>query len=449
MTSTTDARNRREERRVLGATLIGTTVEWYDFLIYANAAAIIFAAQYFGPLGQNSPQLAQILSYASIGISFFFRPLGAILAGWVGDRYGRRMVLMLTLGLMGLATTLMGLLPAYSSIGVAAPILLVVLRILQGLSAGGEWGGAALMAVEHAPAHRRGLFGSYPQLGVPLGMLLATGVLLAVSSTLTDEQFHAWGWRVPFLVSFLLIFVGFYIRRRVAESPVFEQLAETKERSSAPVSELLRHYPGRVARAAALFIGNNGAGYMIVGGFILGYGTSELGLDRNLMLLLVSFAALCYLGTTLLGGWLSDVLGRRSTYLIGYAALFVWLIPMFLLLRTAEPGLMVLAVAGLSVGLGLTYGPQSAAYSEMFPSRIRLSGVSISYAIGAILGGAFAPMIAQLLVAETGWIGSVGVYLMVLAAISFAGALGMRESRGVPLTPVEEEAARRGRVLYV
>ncbi|MDR7328672.1 MFS transporter [Corynebacterium guangdongense] len=441
--TTTATRNRTEERRVLGATLIGTTVEWYDFLIYANAAAIIFAAQYFGPLGENSPQLAQILSYASIGISFFFRPLGAILAGWVGDRYGRRMVLMLTLGLMGVATTLMGLLPTYSSIGIAAPLLLVLLRILQGLSAGGEWGGAALMAVEHAPAHRRGLFGSYPQLGVPLGMLLATGVLLGVSSALSEEQFTAWGWRVPFLVSFLLIFIGFYIRRRVAESPVFTQLEQTKVRASAPVSRLLREHPGAVVRAAALFVGNNGAGYMIVGGFILGYGTSTLGLDRSFMLLIVSVGALCYLFTTLLGGWLSDVLGRRATYLIGYAALFVWLMPTFLLLQTAQPWLMVLSVAGLSVGLGLTYGPQSAAYSEMFPSHVRLSGVSIAYAIGAILGGAFAPMIAQLLVGRTGWIGSVGVYLMVLAAISFVAAVGMRESRGVPLTPVEEEAARQ------
>src|SRR5699024_5137676 len=182
-------------KRVLGATLVGTTVEWYDFFIYANAAAIIFAGQYFGPVGEENPQLAQLLAYASIGISFLFRPLGAVIAGWIGDKYGRRMVLMLTLGLMGMATTLIGLLPTYATIGVWAPVMLIVLRILQGVSAGGEWGGAALMAVEHAPTPRRGLFGVYPQIGVPLGTLLASAILWVVSLSTSPDEFEAWRWR--------------------------------------------------------------------------------------------------------------------------------------------------------------------------------------------------------------------------------------------------------------
>lgn len=432
------AASRKEQRRVLGATLIGTTVEWYDFLIYANAAAIIFAAQYFGPLGEENPQLAQILSYASIGISFLFRPFGAVLAGWVGDRFGRRMVLMLTLGLMGVVTTLIGLLPNYASIGVWAPIILVVLRILQGISAGGEWGGAAMMAVEHAPRHKRGVFGAYPQIGVPVGMLLATGVLGTVSLLLDDEQFAAWGWRVPFLVSFVLIFVGFYIRRKVAESPAFEELKK-KGKAQAPLRQLFGQEFGTVLKAALAFAGNNAAGYMIVGGFILGYTTTTLEMNREMMLLIITVASISWIFTTLLSGSLSDRIGRKPTYLIGYVLQFVWVIPMFLAIDTANPWLILGAVLIFTVSLGLTYGLQSAMFAEMFPAHIRLSGVSIAYAVGAIVGGAFSPMIAQLLVGETGWLGSVGVYLMVMAVISIIAVLSIGETRGAPLTQAEED----------
>src|SRR5690625_1637747 len=247
----------REQKRVLGATLVGTTVEWYDFFIYANAAAIIFAAHYFSPVGESNPQLAQLLSYASVGISFLFRPLGAVLAGWVGDRYGRRVVLMLTLGMMGLATTLIDLLPTYATIGVWAPIALVLLRVLQGISAGGEWGGAALMAVEHAPTQKRGLFGAYPQIGVPLGMLLASAVFWVISFALTTEQFQVWGWRIPFLLSFILIFVGFYIRRKVDETPVFQELKKTAAQTKTPLRELLQKDWRTVLKAALAFAGNN------------------------------------------------------------------------------------------------------------------------------------------------------------------------------------------------
>ncbi|WP_394284433.1 MFS transporter [Corynebacterium sp.] len=432
------AASRKEQRRVLGATLVGTTVEWYDFLIYANAAAIIFAAQYFGPLGEENPQLAQILSYASIGISFLFRPFGAVLAGWVGDRFGRRMVLMLTLGLMGVVTTLIGLLPNYASIGVWAPIILVVLRILQGISAGGEWGGAAMMAVEHAPRHKRGVFGAYPQIGVPVGMLLATGVLGTVSLLLDDEQFAAWGWRVPFLVSFVLIFVGFYIRRKVAESPAFEELKK-KGKAQAPLRQLFGQEFGTVLKAALAFAGNNAAGYMIVGGFILGYTTTTLEMNREMMLLIITVASISWIFTTLLSGSLSDRIGRKPTYLIGYVLQFVWVIPMFLAIDTANPWLILCAVLVYTVSLGLTYGLQSAMFAEMFPAHIRLSGVSIAYAVGAIVGGAFSPMIAQLLVGETGWLGSVGVYLMVMAVISIIAVLAIGETRGAPLTQAEED----------
>lgn len=432
----------KEEKRVLGATLVGTTVEWYDFFIYANAAAIIFASQYFGPVGEENPQLAQLISYASVGISFIFRPLGAVIAGWIGDRYGRRMVLMLTLGLMGLATTLIGVLPTYATLGVWAPILLLLLRILQGLSAGGEWGGAALMAVEHAPTSRRGLFGAYPQIGVPLGMLLASAILGICSLILSTEQFYSWGWRVPFLVSFVLIFVGYYIRMRVAETPVFKELQESAAQAKTPLRQLFQEDWKTVLKAALSFAGNNAAGYMVTGGFVLGYVTSTHGVSETNMLMLVSVAAAAWVFTTLFAGSISDRIGRRPTYFVGFGFQILWSLPMFLMIDTGNMVLIAIAVLIFTIPIGLTYGPQSAMYSEMFPSRTRLSGVSISYAMGAVLGGAFAPTIAQYLVGATGWVGTVGIYLIFMAIVSGIAVLTIREPRGAPLTPQAEEQAR-------
>ena len=228
-----------EERKVLAGTLVGTTIEWYDFFIYAQAAGLILATHYFNPAGNESAALAQIVAWASLGISFIFRPLGAIVAGHIGDRYGRRITLVLTLIAMGVATVGVGLVPTYQSIGIAAPILVVALRILQGFSAGGEWGGAALMSVEHAPIGKRGLFGAFPQIGVPLGMILATAVVLLINLTIGPEAYLAYGWRIPFLLSIVLIGVGFYIRRSVDESPVFLEMQELKSEESAPLLSLI------------------------------------------------------------------------------------------------------------------------------------------------------------------------------------------------------------------
>lgn len=243
-----------EHKRVLAGSMVGTTIEWFDFFIYAQAAGLIFATQYFDPVSNENASLAQIISWASLGISFLFRPLGAIIAGHLGDRLGRKPVLVVTLVGMGLATMLMGLLPNYSAIGIAAPILLVVLRILQGLSAGGEWGGAAMLAVEHAPRGRRGLFGAFPQVGVPLGMFLATIFMLVLSAGLSQEQFLAWGWRIPFLSSVVLIFLGYFIRRTVEESPAFAELQDLQKKESAPWRSCSRAIlaPSLSARSSSL-----------------------------------------------------------------------------------------------------------------------------------------------------------------------------------------------------
>jgi MFS family permease len=432
-----------EERKVLAGTLAGTTIEWYDFFIYAQAASLVLAPLFLSPVSEDSPGLATVLSLATIGISFLFRPLGAIVAGRFGDRLGRKRMLVFTLLLMGSATALIGLLPTYEQIGLAAPAALILLRVLQGFSAGGEWGGAALMSVEHAPVERRGLFGAYPQIGVPIGMILATGVLWLLSTTTTPEQFQSWGWRIPFLLSVVLILIGYLIRRAVEESPVFKEMRLRKKESSAPLRDLFRRNTKQVVLSALIFIANNAAGYLLIA-FFIAYASTTLGLPRPSVLLATTLASFGWLIFTMYGGALSDRIGRVRTFQIGYALVFVWMIPMFLLIDTRNIWLYGIALFLLTVGLGLSYGPMSAMYAEMFPVAVRYSGVSIGYALGAILGGAFAPMIAELLLQSTGWSGSVGVYIMVLCVVSFAAVTAAGETRGrnLRVTEAHEEYLR-------
>lgn len=299
----------KEHRRVLAGSLVGTTIEWFDFFIYAQAAGLIFAAQYFNPASNNSPALAQIVSWASIGISFLFRPLGAVIAGHLGDKLGRKIVLVLTLFGMGGATVAIGLLPNYAAWGIAAPLLLVALRIIQGLSAGGEWGGAALLAVEHAPVNRRSYFGSYPQVGVPAGMLLATLFMLVLTKTTTDEQFNTWGWRIPFLSSLVLIGIGYFIRKMVEESPVFTELQELQKESSAPLGVLFKNHTKDVFVAAFIFAGCNAAGYLAIA-FFNSYGTKVLHLPKSQVLFVSLLSSITWLIGTLWAGLLGDKFGK-------------------------------------------------------------------------------------------------------------------------------------------
>lgn len=428
----------RERRRVIFATIVGTTVEWYDFFIYATAAGLVFSQLFFEPAGD----LSVLLSFATVGISFLFRPLGAFLAGHFGDKYGRRIVLMVTLILMGAATTLVGLLPTYESIGIAAPVLLVLLRILQGTSAGGEWGGAVLMSVEHAPDNKRGMFGASPQIGVPLGLLLASGITALMTKIAPGDAFLEWGWRVPFLLSVVLIVIGYYIRRKVEESPVFLEIAERKEQTSAPVVVLFRKHLPLVIVAAIVFAGNNAVGYMTTGGYIQNYATNPdgpVGLDRSSVLLAVTGSAVIWLISTWVAGWASDKLGRRNTYIVGWLLQLVGVFTLFPLVNTGDIGKLFLGLAILTVGLGFTYGPQAALYAELFPASIRFSGVSISYAIGAILGGAFAPTIATALVRATGGTGAVTIYLAGMTLLGLVATLLLRDRSHLPLGPDHEE----------
>ncbi|PPF62465.1 MFS transporter [Clavibacter michiganensis] len=428
-----------DRRRVVFATIIGTTVEWYDFFIYASAAGLVFGQLFFQPAGE---QAAILLSFATVGVSFLFRPLGAFLAGHFGDKYGRRVVLVLTLILMGAATALIGLLPTFAQIGIAAPILLILLRIIQGISAGGEWGGAVLMAVEHAPTKKRGLFGASPQMGVPLGLLLASGMMAIMAVVAPGDAFLEWGWRVPFLLSIVLIAIGYWVRRSVEESPVFAELAQRKVKARMPIVQLFKKHTLLVVIAALVFAGNNAVGYMTTGGYIQNYATNPegpLGLERGPVLWAVAGSAVTWLLSTLFAGWISDKIGRRTTYLAGWVLQLVGVFTLFPLVNTGSIGGLFAGIAILTIGLGLTYGPQAALYAELFPASIRFSGVSISYAIGAILGGAFAPTIATALVQATGTTMSVTWYLAGMTALGLVATLLLRDRSGIPLGPDHEE----------
>ena len=319
---------------------------------------------------------------------------------------------------------LMGVLPTYASIGMAAPILLVVLRILQGLSAGGEWGGAAMLAVEHAPQGKRGLFGAFPQVGVPLGMFLATIFMLVLSAVLTPEQFLAWGWRIPFLSSVVLILLGYLIRRAVDESPAFAEMEELTEKSTAPLAVLFKGHLGTVIKCALIFAANNAIGYFVIA-YFTAYGTKVVGYTRPQALAVALVASIGWFIGTLYFGHFSDKVGRRTTFIGGYVVLALYITPVFLAVDSGNVMLFGAAVFLLGVILGASYGPQSAMYAEMFPVKVRLSGVSIGYAFGSIIGGAFAPMIAEMLYSKFETSMAIAAYGIVISIVSLMGVLAV------------------------
>lgn len=439
----------KERRRVIAATTIGTAIEWYDYFLYAAVAGLVFNQLMFGPLEGG---LATIISFASVGLSFLFRPLGAILAGHFGDKLGRRTVLMVTLFAMGGATTLIGLLPTYDTWGIWAPILLITLRIIQGISAGGEWGSAVLLAVEHAPNNKRGVYGAGPQVGVPMGLLMSSGVLSIMNTIAPGDAFLEWGWRIPFLFSIVLVVIGYAVRMGVDESPVFREISERKDAEAPnPIGILFKRYLPLVFTAALVFAGNGAVGYMTTGGYIQNYTTNPegpIGLDRGDVLNAVTLSAVTWLFSTLFAGWVSDHIGRRMTYLIGFVLQGIGAAALFPLVNTGSLGMLYLALIGLTIGLGLTYGPQSALYAELFPASIRASGVSITYAIGSIFGGAFASMIAAALLEATGTTFAISVYLVGMSTVGFVCTFLLRERKGIPLGPEQEAQQMTGHFTF-
>lgn len=401
-------------RKVVVASFIGTTIEWYDFFIYTTAAALIFPQLFFPSF---EPLAGTLASFATYAVGFLARPLGGVIFGHYGDKIGRKAMLVTTLLIMGIATFLVGLLPTYETIGIWAPILLVVLRLLQGLGLGGEWGGAVLMAVEHSPDDKRGLNGSWPQMGVPAGLVLGTGAFAAVSA-ISGDAFVTWGWRVPFLLSILLIALGLYIRLAIYESPAFSRVRESGTEARMPIVDVFRTYPKNVLLVVGSRIGIDVVFY-IFAVYMLTYVTTNLGLPRNLGLIAVSIAALIEIFTIPAFASLSDKVGRRPVLMAGAAFLGLWIFPFFWLLDTGSASLIILAViVGLSIGHAMVYGTQASFYAELFGTRVRYSGASLGYQLAGIFGGALAPIVATALYAATGGPGLIGVYVAVLCLLS-------------------------------
>ena len=397
-------------RQVAVASFIGTAIEWYDFFLYGTAAALIFPALFFP---EAAPLQGTLLAFSTYAVGFAARPLGGIVFGHYGDRIGRKAMLVLSLLIMGIATALIGVLPTFESIGVMAPILLVTLRFLQGIGVGGEWGGAVLMAVEHSPEGRRGFYGSWPQMGVPAGLLLANVVFLITSSTLPES----WGWRVPFLLSLVLVGVGLFIRLRILESPAFQQVKESGTEAQMPIIDVVRTHPKNVLLAMGMRVAENGTFYIITA-FVLTYVVEELGLEQNTGLTGVIIASLIGLFTIPFFGSLSDRVGRRPLYMFGAVFSLLFAFPFFWLLNTEVAPLIWLAIVlGVNIGHDTMYGPQAAYFSELFGTRVRYSGASLGYQLASVFAGGFAPLISVALLARYGY-GAVSIYMAVLALIT-------------------------------
>ena len=383
--------------RVIASSLIGTTIEWYDFFLYGSAAALVFNKLFFPSF---DPLVGTLLAFATYAVGFLARPLGGIVFGHFGDRIGRKRLLMWSLVMMGLATLLIGLLPGYDKIGIWAPIGLIVLRVFQGFAVGGEWGGAVLMAAEHGDDARRGFWSSWPQAGVPLGNLLATGVLFVLAAFQSDAQFEAWGWRIPFLLSAVLVLIGLYVRLAVEESPVFKEAqahaakqAATGVKESVPIVEVFRRYPREVFTAMGARFAEN-VSYYIFTIVITTYATKRLGLPSSTVLGAVLIGAAVHLITIPIWGALSDRFGRRPLYLFGAAGVGIWAFAFIALVNTRSFPMLVLAVVGGLLFHGAMYGPQAAFLSELFGTKVRYSGVSIGYQLASILAGGLAPLLA-------------------------------------------------------
>ena len=398
-------------RKVVVASFIGTTIEWYDYFIFATAAALFFPQVFFPGFGDTT---GTILSYTTFAVGFVARPLGGVVFGHYGDKIGRKTMLVATLLIMGAATFLVGVLPGYEAIGIAAPILLVLLRVLQGIGLGGEWGGAVLMAVEHSPDDRRGLNGSWPQMGVPAGLVLGTGVFAAVSTVAGDV---AWSWRVPFLLSAILIAVGLFIRLSIYESPAFSRVRESGTEARMPIVDVLRTYPKNVILGVGSRIGIDAAFY-IIAVYTLTHVTENLGLAQGVGLAAITIAALLEIFTIPAFASLSDRIGRRPLLIGGAAFMGVWTFALFALLNTRSTVLIIVAVVvGLAVGHAAVYGTQASFYAELFGTRVRYSGASFSYQISGIFGGALAPIIAATLF-PIGGTSLISIYVAALCTLS-------------------------------
>ncbi|GGS99573.1 MFS transporter [Streptomyces chromofuscus] len=429
-------------KRIVAASLIGTTIEWYDFFLYGSAAALVFNQLFFP---ESDPLVGTLLSFLTYAVGFAARPLGALVFGHYGDRLGRKKLLVLSLLLMGGATFAIGLLPTHATIGSAAPVLLTVLRLVQGFALGGEWGGAVLLVSEHGDARRRGFWASWPQTGAPAGQLLATGVLSFLTAVLSESAFTGWGWRIPFLLSGVLVMVGLWIRLSVDESPVFKQaLAQAEARKTdrtattekMPLVAVLRHHWRDVLVAMGARMAEN-ISYYVITAFILVYAVTSAGVSKQTALNAVLIASAVHFAVIPLWGALSDRIGRRPVYLIGAVGIGLWMFPFFALIDTGGFGNLLLAVTVGLVLHGAMYAPQAAFFSEMFATRMRYSGASIGAQFASVAAGAPAPLIATALLSEYKSSAPIALYVIAAALLTIVAVLLAKETRNRDLAEVE------------
>jgi MHS family shikimate/dehydroshikimate transporter-like MFS transporter len=412
-------------RSIVFASSIGTIIEWYDFLIYATAAALVFNKAFFPTIDPLAGTLAALGTYA---VGFLARPLGGALFGHFGDRLGRKSMLVLTMFIMGLSTFCIGLLPNYGSIGVFAPILLILLRVVQGIGLGGEWGGASLMVIEHSPANKRGFYGSFVQIGFPIGLVLAT-LVFTLATKLPDADFQAWGWRIPFLASIVLLALGTFIRSKVPETPVFEKMKATASFSTNPFAEVFGENFKTFLIAVGLKLSEVSWVYMLTV-FVVVYATTKLALPKQLLLDAVLYAALLELITLPFFGWLSDKIGRRPLFILGAIFTMAFAFLLFWMLESKSVAMVTMAIIiALNFGHGMMFGLESTYFPELFGSRVRYSGASFGFQVAAAIGGGFSPIIATALVGYFGGTAGVSIMMVGIGVLTLVAALAARETK--------------------
>lgn len=439
MTDVTGQDQQANMRKVAMTSLAGTSIEWYDFFLYGTAAAIIFPKAFFPQ--ELPPMVLLIISFSTFAVGFIARPLGGLIFGHFGDRIGRKKTLVVALMMMGVATTLIGFLPTYATIGIAAPLLLVALRFVQGLAIGGQWGGAMLLVTESAPADQRGWYGAYAQAGAPMGVILANLAFIGVSASMSEEAFMDWGWRLPFIASVVLIGISMFVQLKIEDTDAFKSLSAAQAESDAPkvevkrspVIEAIRKYPRRIMLAAGAFLSVQVTFYILVA-FVIAYGMNSpsVELSRDTMLGAVLIAAAIMVPTQFYFSGLSDRLGRKQIYRWGAILTGLWGFALFPLIDTGSAAAILLAVTMGLLFLGMQYGPQAAYFTELFTTEVRYSGASLGYQIGAILGGALAPMIAVMLWNNFG-ITYVSVYIAVAAGLTLWSLSQLEETQGKSL----------------
>jgi metabolite-proton symporter len=420
--STTVGRRVNSPGQVLFASMIGTTIEFFDFYIYATAAVLVFPRLFFPSEDPNTGVLASLATFA---IAFIARPVGSALFGHFGDRIGRKATLVAALLTMGVSTMVIGLLPTYASIGIVAPTLLALCRFGQGLGLGGEWGGAVLLAVENAPPGKRAWYGMFPQLGAPVGFILSSGVFLLLSELLTDEQFFAWGWRTPFLASAVLVAVGLYVRITITETPVFQQAVGKEERSKVPMLEVFRHHPGAVVMGTLSSLATFVLFYLMTV-FALSWGTTALGYSRETFLIIQLVGIVFFAITIPISAKVAER-GRRRTLIGATVAIGAFGFVMAPMLEGGLTGALLALVVGLAL-MGFTYGPLGTALSELFPTRVRYTGSSIAFNMAGIFGASLAPYAATWLAQNYG-LQYVGYYLTASAVLTLVGLMAIKETK--------------------